>query len=208
MSFWAHSFNTSQLTLIRKHNGKKMLHKSHLLVMLFPIRLKIHPGRKAAEAHCIPLLHLDAAPSPPVCFLLDVLGQTCFPILPSRSQIKDWQSNQAALEFTRTSTWLSEQVKSTAAIRHIHCFHWTCLAVCPPDKNTISTRIPELSLQLHDALVTAAYLQDLIVDMCPNVYVESAVKSRCFRDACLFFFHYYNHICTVDYRGLEMHPHL
>lgn len=43
-----------------------MLHKSHLLVMLFPISLKIHPGRNAAEAHCIPFLHLDAAPPPSV----------------------------------------------------------------------------------------------------------------------------------------------
>lgn len=147
---------------------------------------------------------------PPVCFLLAVLCQTCLPILLSRSQIKDWQSNQAALEFSRTSTWLSEQVKSTAARRHIHCFHWTCLAVCHPDKNTISTRIPELSLQLHDTVVTAAYLQDVIVDMCPNAHVESAVKSCCFRDSCLFLFHYCTmvHICTMDYRGLEIYPHL
>lgn len=43
---------------------EKTLHKSHLLVILFPISLKIRPGRNAAEAHCIHFLHLDAAPSP------------------------------------------------------------------------------------------------------------------------------------------------
>lgn len=45
-----------------------MLHKSLLLAMLFPISLKIDPGRNAAEVHCIPFLHLDAAPYPPSVF--------------------------------------------------------------------------------------------------------------------------------------------
>lgn len=49
-----------------------------------------------------------------------------------------------------------------------------CLS--PTDKNTISTQIPELSLRLHDAVMTAPYLQDLSVGVCANVYVESAGK--------------------------------
>lgn len=44
----------------------------------------------------------------------------------AKATLRDWQSNQAALWFTRPSTWLSEQVKKGAETEHgVHPLHST-----------------------------------------------------------------------------------
>lgn len=137
---------------------------------------------------------------PPCLFSVRRSLSDMFPYssLPSRSQIKDWQSNQAALEFTRTSTWLSEQVKSTAAIRHFHCFLWTCLSVCPPPTKT---QYPHKFQSSHCDSTMLSWLRRtcrIWVGVCVRMYTWSLlVKSCCCIDPCLFFF-YYNRTSTAD----------
>lgn len=99
------------------------------------------------------------------------------------------------LEFTRTSARLSEQVKSGAAMGHMHCFHLACLSAWPPQKD----KRHKFQSSHCDSVMLLSF-------QCARMHMWTlTVNSCCYIGSCLFFFCYYctstSHAADYGIRG-------
>lgn len=93
-------------------------------------------------------------------------------------QSKDWQSNQVALQFTRPSTWLSEQVeRGTETGNVVHPFHsaFTLLHI----RNHASTHFPASIILKHPLWSRTSVLQ-----VWGTKVIDGAAETK-FWDSCV-----------------------